>query len=231
MISMEATQKESQDKASNHASRLRSSAPIVLLLVVLISSFGGCSSWPLPPSLSRNQATQIKSFHIRGSVGVIVGEHYPKPLADMALRQLQATNLFHKIDWVSALPSTPEYQLTLRFHSWCSNTFPSLWTIISLGIIPDKEGACSGYVFTIAQAANPDNQVDINSTYKGTAWHGWFAILINLLPDRTFGWDLPEKRDHSRFIDYLAWAIASKQSEIQGLSATTIGSGRSTSEK
>jgi len=204
---------------------------ITLLVLLVISGFSGCSSWPLPPALSADQLAKIKSFHLSGSVGVVLNEQFQTPSAEIALRQLQATKLFERIDWLEALASTPAYRLKLQRHSWCSNTFPRLWPIISLGVIPDFEGACSGYLFTISAMARPDVEVEIDSTFRGTAFHGWFTVFMNILPDRTFGWDFPEKRDHQRFIDHLAWAIVSKESEIKMYTSSATDSARSISSQ
>lgn len=189
-----------------------------LLVLGLVSIFGGCTSWPLPPSLTAEQRDVVQRTHIGGTVGV-----YRAPFAtqsdeimEIAIREIAATGQFDRVDRLSNLNEPPTYRMEFRGMHWCSDTFPKPWLILSLGIIPATEGACGGVSLRLYRGEE-SRFVTLNSWFKEKAIHGWLAMLFNLSPNRTWGWDLPEKRGHPRFAERLAWIIASSRQEIEQL--------------
>jgi len=135
---------------------------------------------------------------------------------EMAIREIRGTGLFDRVDQIELFDKEPTYRMEFRGMHWCSDTVPNGWLLLSLGIIPATEGACGGISLRLSRGQG-QRYVELNSWFKEKAIHGWVAILFNLSPDRTSGLGLPETSGHQRFIDRLAWIIASKKSEIDNL--------------
>lgn len=191
---------------------------LLLVLMVIAAVFGGCTSWPLPPALSKEQRKVLQASHIGGTAGV-----YRAPFAnqsdeimDVAIREVRATGLFDRVDRLESLSEPPTYRIEFRGMHWCSDTFPKPWLLLSLGVIPATEGACGGISLRLHRGGG-ERFVELSSRFEDKAIHGWVALFFNVFPDRTFGWELPEKSGNQRFIDRLAWVIAAKKSEIDRL--------------
>ena len=62
-----------------------------------------------------------------------------------------------------------------------------------------------------------DRRVALDSWFKESAIHGWVAVFFTLSPDGTGGRKPPQKHAHQRFVDRLAWRIASRKADIDQL--------------
>lgn len=191
---------------------------LMLILMVIAAVFGGCTSWPLPPALTKEQREVLKASHIGGTAGVYRAAfaNQSDEIMDVAIREIRATGLFDRVERLESLNGSPTYKIEFRGMHWCSYTFPKPWLLLSLGVIPATERACGGISLRLYRGEG-DRFVELNSQFEDKAIHGWVAIFFNVLPNRTFGWDLPEKSGNKRFIDRLAWIIASKKPEIDHL--------------
>lgn len=178
---------------------------------------GGCSSWPLPPKLTYGQRDIVQNFYIGGTAGVyrVLAENdtTPDPQLEMTIRQLRATRMFDQVEHLTNLKDPPAFKIELQKVHTCGGSFPPVWLVMSLGMLPATESVCSGQNLRMYRL-NGKNYVELDSRYEGTVVHGWLANLFEVSADRVQGFTPPEPTDHQRFIDYLAWTIASRKPDV-----------------
>ena len=86
-------------------------------------------------------------------------------------------------------------------------------TGLSFGIIPTTVNERHGYSFSFARPGATAPRVPIRFVYKGPTTLGWWAVVLNLLPDRT----MRDVDNHPRFIESFAWEIVTKRDAIESL--------------
>jgi hypothetical protein len=141
------------------------------------------------------------------------GDLFSVSLIQVAIEQLRDAGAFDSVLTEGAVGSKAEYQIELLDLHWCGDTFPSWWTVLSLGFIPHVEDWCSGMRLRISRDGSSAH-VEIDSMYKGKAIHGWGAVMMATGPDRIWGGGPPEQKGHPRFAQHLALAIALRKQQI-----------------
>jgi hypothetical protein len=177
-----------------------------LTVLVGIAIAGGCSSSRLPPKVTAGQLTAIRNARVAATVGV---EPYKYAVySESLIKDLRATGIFNAVDTTGTLKN-PTLVAAIERPVHGTATIPVL-TMITLGIVPTTVEEEYGYVFSLRSSMDPRNSVHIAYTYRGATILGWWALVLNLSPDRTSG----DPTQTSRFRDGLAAAISAQRDSI-----------------
>lgn len=178
--------------------------------LVLLGLMGGCASTTLPPKLTAAQRALVHKAHFELTVGVAEYE-YPAYSDDLIIA-LARTHLFVRVDHLTNFASHPDIVARVEDRIHGSAVIP-FWTGLSLGIIPTTVNETHGYSFSFAAPADRVPRVPIQFVYSGPTTLGWWAIVLNILTNRT-GRDID---NHPRFIETLSWQIIAKRDAIESL--------------
>jgi hypothetical protein len=180
-------------------------ALVALAVLVGIAIAGGCSSSMLPPKVLAAQLTTIRQAHVAATVGV---EPYKYPVySESLIKDLRATGIFDAVD-ATGIVEHPRLLAAVDRPVHGTATVPVI-TIITLGIVPTTVEEEFGYVFTL-RSSDSRKSVQIDYTYRGNTTLGWWALFLNLSPDRTSG----DPTQTSRFRDNLAAAVNARRDSI-----------------
>jgi len=181
---------------------------------MIVGLAGGCASSSLPPRITPEQRALLQSTRIDVTVGV---EDYQFPVYSEGLaKALGKTHLFTRVDRLANFTTPPDFVARVEETIYGSATIPVL-TGLSLGIIPTTVNEMHGYSFSLSRPGVAAPRVPIRFAYKGPTTLGWWAVVLNLLPNRT----MRDVDSHPRFIESFAWEIATKRDAIESLKSKT----------
>lgn len=180
---------------------------IIALPIIIAGLSGGCASSSLPQKLSKGQIDEITKTHFAVSVGV---EDFKYPVySEKLTKALQRTGLFDKVEPLNSFKEPPTYIARVK-RTICSTAIIPIFTGLSLGLIPTTAQEEYGYSFSLTATSDPTRKIPIEFSYKGPAALGWWAVVLNILPNRTSA----DVYEHPRFNQNLAWTIVSHKSEL-----------------
>jgi hypothetical protein len=183
---------------------------VLLAGIVVFGLAGGCASTTLPPKLTPEQRALLHKKPFGLTVGV---EEYEFPVySDGLLNALAKTHLFARVDHLKNFTAPPDIVARIEETIYGSATIPIL-TGLSLGIIPTTVNETHGYSFSFSPTGGGATRVPIRFAYSGPTTLGWWAVFLNILPNRT----MRDVEDHPRFIDSLSWQIVVKRDAIESL--------------
>jgi hypothetical protein len=140
-------------------------------------------------------------------------EDYEAPVYSEELtKALGKTHLFVRVDHLTNFITPPDYVARVEERIYGSATIPVL-TGVSLGIIPTTVSETHGYSFSISRPGIDSPRVPIRFAYAGPTTLGWWAVVLNLSPNRT----MRDVYNHPRFIEAFALEIVTKRDVIQSL--------------
>jgi hypothetical protein len=180
---------------------------LALALCLAIGLNGGCVSTTLPPRITEEQRALLHKTQF----GLTIGVEDPEDGLVMALGK---THLFARVDHLKNFTMPPDLVARVEEKLYGTATIP-IWTGLSFGIIPTTVNESWGYSFSIRRSGTDAPGVPIRFVYSGPTTLGWWAIVLNMLPDRT----MRDADNHPRFIESLAWTITAKQNAIESLNA------------
>ena len=182
-------------------------AIIIALPIIIVGLSGGCSITSLPPKLSKAQLEEIEKTHLAVSIGV---EEIKYPVYSETLtKALQRTHLFDKVAPLKSIKEPPTYIARVERTIYGTAVVP-IFTGLSLGIIPTTVQEEHGHSFSLTSTSGSNRKIHIEFSYRGPSTLGWWAVILNMLPNRTSA----DVYEHSRFNQNLAWTIVSHKSEI-----------------
>jgi hypothetical protein len=177
---------------------------------VILGFAGGCGSTALPPRITADQRALLGRTHFSLTVGV---EEYEAPVySDRLLKALTKAHLFAHVDHLKSFSTPPDVVARIEERIYGTATIPIL-TGLSLGIIPTTVDEDHGYSFSLSPPNAGAPRVRIRFVYSGPTMLGWWAVVLNALPDRT----MRDVDGHPRFIESLGWQIASNRDAIEAL--------------
>jgi len=180
---------------------------LAVLALVALGFGGGCASTSLPPRLTDAQAKAVETTRFKATVGV---EPYQFPVyAEKLIRNLRATGLFERVDALAAFAEPPTFVARVDRAIYGTAAIP-LWTGLSLGLIPTTVSEQHGHAFSLVPTARREQRIPIVFSYRGPSTLGWWALVLNLTPDRTWR----DVYSHPRFIQGLAWQLVAREREI-----------------
>jgi len=182
-------------------------AIIIVLPIIIVGLSGGCASTSLPPKLSKAQLDEIANTHFTASIGV---EEFKYPVySEKLTKALRVTGLFDKVEPLSSFKEPPTYIARVERTIYGTAAVPIL-TGLSLGLIPTTVEEEHGHSFSLTETAGSNRKIAIEFSYKGPSTLGWWAVFLNLLPNRTSS----DVYKHARFNQSFAWAVVSHKSDI-----------------
>lgn len=202
--------KITSDNAKPGKSKKKLVILIGIILLVGIGMAGGCCSSTLPPRITKAQRATLHGNHIGMTVGV---EDYKFPVySDKLTEVLRQTGMFAGVDHLKNFSSPPD--LIARVEKPISGTAViPIATALSLGIVPTNVNESHGIVCSFHAASGDNGGVPISYIHSGKTTLGWWAMILNLLPDQT----MRSVKDHPRFIEGFGWEIASRADDIEAL--------------
>ena len=183
----------------------------VLTVLALCVFTGSCASTTLPPRLSPSQKALVRDLRFPARVGV---ERFKYPVySDELAKALRATHLFAEVRALSAFPTPPDLIARIERPIYGTAVIP-VWTGLSLGLVPTTFQEEHGFSFSLASGAlQSQDRLRVEFSYSGPSTLGWYAVVLNLSPNRARG----DVTQHERFRDGLAWALAQQRVQIFGL--------------
>jgi hypothetical protein len=189
-------------------------AIIIALPVIIVGLSGGCASTSLPRKLSKGQLDEIAKTHFAVSVGV---EDFKYPVySEKLIKALRRTGLFDAVEPLKSFKEPPTYIARVERTIHGTAAVPIL-TGLSLGFIPTTVQEEHGHSFSLTATSGSDRKIPIEFSYRGPSTLGWWAVILNMMPNRTSA----DVYEHARFSQNLAWTIVSHRAEIE--SAMTKG--------
>ena len=186
---------------------------LILGLALLVAGFGfagGCGSTTLPPRITAEQRALLHKIQMAVTVGV---EDYKYPVySDGLTKALQNTHLFARVDHLKNFTTAPDIVARVE-ESIHGNAVIPMLTGLSLGIIPTTTYETHGYSFSLSRPGIGTSRVPVRFAYSGPTTLGWWAMVLNMLPDRT----MRDVYSHPRFVESFAWEIATKRGDIEAL--------------
>ena len=183
-------------------------AIIIALPIIIAGLSGGCASTSLPPKLSKGQLDEIAKTHFAVSVGV---EEFKYPVySEKLTKALQRTDLFDRVEPLKSFKDSPTYIARVERTIYGTAVVP-IFTGLSLGLIPTTVQEEHGHSFSLTAASGSNRKIPIEFSYRGPSTLGWWAVILNMLPNRTSA----DVYQHARFNQSLAWTIVSHRSEIE----------------
>lgn len=180
---------------------------IIALPIIIAGLSGGCASTSLPSKLSKSQLDEIAKTHFAVSVGV---EEFKYPVySEKLTTALQRTGLFDRVEPLKSFKEPPTYIARVERTIHGTAAIPIL-TGLSLGIIPTTVQEEHGHSFSLTATSGSDRKILIDFSYRGPSTLGWWAVILNMLPNRTSA----DVYEHARFHQNLAWTVVSHKSEI-----------------
>lgn len=180
---------------------------VAVLVVIGLGLAGGCASTSLPPRLTDAQAKAVETTRFKATVGV---EPHKFPVySEKLIRNLRATGLFERVDALDMFAEPPTFVARVDREIYGTAAIP-LWTGLSLGLIPTTVSEQHGHAFSLVPTARRDQRIPIVFSYRGPSTLGWWAVFLNLTPDRTWR----DVYSHPRFIEGLAWQVVAREREI-----------------
>ena len=182
---------------------------IVIVSLILIAGLtGGCTSSTLPPQITPEQRALLQRTRIDVTIGV---EDFQAPVySENLTKALGQTHLFARVDRLANFTSPPDCIARVQEEIYGTDTIP-IWTGLSLGIIPTTVNEMHGYSFSLSRSGTAAPRIPIRFAYTGPTTLGWWALVLNLSPNRT----MRDVESHPRFIEALAWEIATKRAAIE----------------
>ena len=182
-------------------------ALIKITALILVGLCCSCASTTLPPKLTPDQMKIISATSFRATVGV---EEFKYPVYSKKLiKALQETHLFERVDDLGAFQEAPTFIARVERPTHGFAGIP-LSTIFSLGIIPSTFEEAHGYSFSLVPTASQSEKISIEFSYEGPSTLGWWALFLNLQPNRTVG----DVYKNKRMIQSLAWEILTHSDQI-----------------
>ncbi len=192
---------------------LKSKKNLVLglaLVFVIIGLAGGCASTSLPPRITAEQSALLQKTRLALTVGV---EGYKFPVySEKLTRALAETHLFSRVDHLTNFTTPPDLVARVEGTIYGTATIPIL-TGLSLGIIPTTVSETHGYSFSLRRPGAGAPRLPIRFSYSGPTTLGWWAVVLNLLPNRT----MSDVYSHPRFMEAFASEIVTQRDAIESL--------------
>jgi hypothetical protein len=187
---------------------------ILPLTIMIVGLAGGCTSSTLPQRITSEQRALLQRTRIDVTIGV---EDYEAPVYSEDLTKvLLKTHLFTRVDHLTNFTTPPDFVARVEERIYGSAVIP-IFTGLSLGIIPTTVDERHGYSFSLGRPGTEAPRIPIRFVYKGPTTLGWWAVFLNLSPNRT----MRDIDGHPRFIESFAWEIATKRDEIESLKASS----------
>ncbi len=182
----------------------------IALIIVIVGFAGGCASTSLPPRITAEQGTLLQKTRMAVTIGV---EGYKFSVySEKLTKALGKTHLFTRVDHLANFTTPPDIVARVEETIHGTATIPVL-TGLSLGIIPTTVNETHGYSFSLSRPGAGAPRVPIRFAYSGPTTLGWWAVLLNLLPNRS----MRDVYDHPRFMEAFASEIVTKQAAIESL--------------
>jgi hypothetical protein len=201
--------RKNKSMSVQHKKICLASVSLILVVFIVVGIAGGCASTTLPPRLNADEQAMVNKTRMNLTLGV---EECKWPAySDGLVKALGKTHLFARVDHLKNFDRPPDLVAHIENTIYGSATIPIL-TGLSLGIIPTTVNEDHGYSFSLSRRID-SQRVPIEFKYSGPTTLGWWAVILNLSPNRT----MRDVDSHPRFSDGLAWAVISKQPEIESL--------------
>lgn len=179
-------------------------------IIVVIGLAGGCASTSLPPRITAQQRTLLQKTRLNVTVGV---EGYKFPVySEKLTRALGETHLFSRVDHLANFTTPPDLVARVEQSIHGTATIPIL-TGLSLGILPTTVSETHGYSFSLRRPGIGAPPLPIRFSYSGPTTLGWWAVVLNLLPNRT----MSDVYNHPRFMEAFASEIVTQRDAIESL--------------
>ncbi|TAN40283.1 MAG: hypothetical protein EPN25_08190 [Nitrospirae bacterium] len=182
-------------------------AIVIVLPIIIVGLSGGCASTSLPPKLTKAQLDEIAKTHFAVTVGV---EDFKYPVySEKLTKALQRTGLFDKVEPIKSFKEPPAYVARVERTIYGTAAIPIL-TGLSFGLIPTTVQEEHGHSFSLTATEGSNRKIPIEFSHRGPTTLGWWAVILNMLPNRTSG----DVYKHARFNQSFAWTVVSHKSEI-----------------
>jgi len=183
---------------------------VIVSLTLIVGLTGGCTSSTLPPQITSEQRALLQRTRIDVTIGV---EDYQAPIYSKNLtKALGQTHLFTRVDRLANFTTPPDLVARVEEEIYGTATIP-VWTGLSLGIVPTTVIEMHGYSFSLSRPGTDSLRIPIRFAYTGPTTLGWWALVLNLSPNRT----MRDVDSHPRFTEAFAWEIATKRDAIESL--------------
>ncbi len=181
----------------------------VVAIFILLGIIGaGCVSSKLPKTLTKAERKLVDSVNLNYNVAVASGIFgYP----NFAIKELRHSGIFNSVKHSKSI-SNPDLMLIIE-------TFPAggggipFWPCATLGLVPSISRTEWGYEYIIISVTEKGHIVTVDSRYTGNIVIGLAAIFLNILPS----WSSDKPTTTKRYLDYLAYKIATQADNIQAL--------------
>jgi len=183
---------------------------VIVSLTLIVGFTGGCTSSTLPPQITSEQRALLQRTRIDVTIGV---EDYQAPIySENLTKTLGRTHLFTRVDRLANFTTPPDLVARVEEEIYGTATIP-VWTGLSLGIVPTTVSEMHGYSFSLSRSGTAAPRIPIRFAYTGPTTFGWWAVVLNLSPNRT----MRDVDSHPRFAEAFAWEIATKRVAIESL--------------
>ncbi len=131
--------------------------------------------------------------------------------SDLLLQTLRDAGVFQVVAPVGTLPDGPDFVARIEQPPENPAFVEPMATFVTLGIVPTTLNEEHGFAFSLAPPDRPDDRVHLDYRFGGESTMGWWALLLNLSPDRGF----EHPHDHERFSQGLAAEVFAHREEIE----------------
>lgn len=146
-------------------------------------------------------------MHFAVSIGV---EEFKYPVySEKLTKSLKRTGLFDRVAPLKSFTESPTFIARVERTIHGTAAIPIL-TALSLGLIPTTVQEEHGHSFSLTATSDADRKIPIEFSYTGPSTLGWWAVILNMLPNHTSA----DVHEHARFNQGLAWAVVSHKSQI-----------------